>query len=221
MTPELKIKLEQKFNKNYVNALVFTMSAEGLFTNHAEDSGGMTYKGVSRIYNDRWEGWKIIDQYIINKYPELSLAYFRRPTSLSSLNSELNANEELNLLVYDFYFQKYYEKCGASLLSNKIGIVLFDISVLQGTKRAVKTIQRLANRYFDKKLLVDGIFGKNTLKGITEAIDEVGIDRFVAELLLEYQDNLVEASKYNKNQVFLQGWLNRIINLRNYLRLMS
>lgn len=218
MREELVNKLTTVFGKTYAEALVFTMSAEGLFSNHVDDTGGMTYKGVARVYNERWEGWRIIDKYL-EDFPELAHPYNKKPTSISQLNTILEGNIDLDVLVYDFYFNRYFTKVGADKVPEKVAIVLFDISVLQGVKRGVKTIQRLVNRYFGGELLVDGIFGSKTAKAIQKAIDLTGYERFVAELILEYQDNLVEASKYKNNYKFLSGWMKRITNLRNYLRL--
>lgn len=69
--------VEIKYGRAYANSLKFTMNAEGLFANHPDDKGGMTYQGIARVYNDRWEGWQIIDKYL-QQFPELNTP-FRKP----------------------------------------------------------------------------------------------------------------------------------------------
>ena len=218
MTENVKIELAKKYGENYVKALIFTSSAEGAFANRKADKGGITYKGISRVYNPKWIGWNIINRYL-DKYPELKIPYEGKPpASIHKLNVELNANEELEALIYDFYFENYWKKCGADRIGGKLAVILFDISVLMGCHRASKTLQKVANRYFGCNLVVDGIVGSGTISKVKELIQTKGEDIFVSNMLLEYGDNVTEASKLEGNAKFLQGWMNRISHLSNYLR---
>lgn len=218
MTDNIKKKLLGKYGGDYVKALIFTSSAEGAFANRKADKGGITYKGISRVYNPKWVGWNIINRYL-DKYPELKIPYEGKPpASIHKLNFELNVNEELEFLIYDFYYENYYKKVGADRIGGKLAVILFDISVLQGCHRAVKTLQKVANRYFGCNLVVDGIVGSGTINKTKELIQTKGEDIFVSNMLLEYGDNVTEASKLEDNAKFLQGWMNRISHLSNYLR---
>lgn len=219
MREDILQKAEKLYGAPYIAALKFTSGAEGLFANHINDSGGMTYKGIARVYNSSWAGWSIIDA-ALEQFPELKVRYSKPPTSIKKLNEILNASDELNMLVIDFYYTNYFVKSGAKAISEvsvKAGVILFDISVLQGVKRCGKTIQRLLVRYYGQNLLIDGIVGSKTITAFTDAC-KINEDNIVNNLLLEFQDNLVEASKINNNAVFLQGWITRTVNLRNYLR---
>lgn len=218
MNDKIQEKLLGKYGENYVKALIFTSSAEGAFANRKADKGGITYKGISRVYNPKWVGWNIINRYL-DKYPELKIPYEGKPpASIHKLNFELNANEELEALIYDFYYENYWKKCGADRIGGKLAVILFDISVLMGCHRAVKTLQKVANRYFGCNLVVDGIVGSGTISKVKELIQTKGEDIFVSNMLLEYGDNVTEASKLEANAKFLQGWMNRISHLSNYLR---
>ena len=222
MTDDLLKKVEDKYGKAYTNALKFTMNSEGLFANHINDKGGKTYKGIAYVYNSRWDGWKIIDKYL-EQFPELQTPWRKPPTSLDRLNKLLNANDELNMMIIDFYFENYFKRSGAyavSKICDKAGIILFDISVLQGVKRAGKTIQRLLNRYYGHNLLVDGLVGNKTIEAF-KVSSELNKDSMINNIILEYVDNLNEASKLGNNHIFLKGWINRTTNLRNYLRLLK
>lgn len=218
MNNKIQEKLRGKYGEDYVRALIFTSSAEGAFANVVGDKGGITFKGIARTYNARWDGWRIIDK-ALEQYPELKNPYVGKPpASINKLNFELNVNEELEFLIYDFYYENYYKKVGADRIGGKLAVVLFDISVLMGCHRASKTLQKVANRYFGCNLVVDGIVGSGTISKVKELIQTKGEDIFVSNMLLEYGDNVTEASKLEGNAKFLQGWMNRISHLSNYLR---
>ncbi len=218
MTDNIKKKLLGKYGENYVKALIFTSSAEGAFANVVGDKGGITFKGIARTYNARWDGWRIIDK-ALEQYPELKTPYNKAPESIKKLNEILNASDELSYLVIDFYFENYFKKVGADRIGGKLAVILFDISVLMGCHRAGKTLQKVANRYFGCNLVVDGIVGSGTISKVKELIQTKGEDIFVSNMLLEYGDNVTEASKLEGNAKFLQGWMNRISHLSNYLRI--
>lgn len=221
MKEDIEKLIVEKYGKGYLKAVKFTLSAEGGFANHINDNGGMTYSGIARKYNSKWTGWAIIDR-VLAKYPELVQPYTTKPRSVKFLDLELRANDELEILILDFYYENYYKKvCGDKIdkVSTDISSILFDISILQGVNRANKTLQRLINRYFGGSLLVDGILGSVTLGYLFKVIEEKSEGVVSANLLLEYTDNLIEASKIGSNNIFLNGWINRVNNLRNFIRL--
>lgn len=224
MREDILKQVEQKYGKAYANALKFTMNAEGLYANNASDKGKMTYKGVARAFNGSWQGWKLIDK-ALEQFPELQIPFRKPPVSIDRLNKILSENTELDMLVYDFYYENYWKRSGAGAISEytqKIAIIMFDISILQGVKRASKTLQRLLNRYYNANLVVDGDFGKGSLNALLINLQnpKIGEEELTSQLLLEMTDNLVEASKINDNATFLAGWMKRTQNLRNYLRLL-
>lgn len=218
MTDNIKKKLLGKYGEDYVRALIFTMNAEGSYSYREADTGGMTYKGIARQFNSKWSGWSIVDK-ALEKYPELKIPYKKPPASIHKLNFELNVNEELEALIYDFYYENYWKKCGADRIGGNSGIVLWDIAVISGIKRSGKTLQRLLNRIFNQKLVVDGIVGSVTLGIMLEVMKKEGDARVCSELLHEYLDNVLEAGKLEGNEPNVAGWINRVNNLRNYLRI--
>lgn len=217
MTDNIKKKLLGKYGENYVKALSFTMNAEGSYSYREADTGLQTYKGISRKWNPKWVGWAIIDK-ALEKYPELKIPYKKPPASIHKLNLELNANEELEYLIYDFYYENYYTKCGADRIGGKLAVVLFDMAVLSGYKRSSKSLQKTLNIHFKTSLIVDSQIGSNTIKVLNEVIGSKGLDLVVEKLIYEYQDNLIEASKLEGNEENYTGWMNRISHLSNYLR---
>lgn len=217
MTENTKIELVKKYGENYVRALIFSMSAEGAYSYRQADTGLQTYKGISRKWNPKWIGWVIVDK-ALEKYPELKIPYKKPPTSIHKLNFELNVNEELEYLIYDFYYENYYTKCGAWNIGGKLAVVLFDMAVLSGYKRSGKTLQKCLNIHFKTNLVVDSQVGSGTLKVLNEVIGSKGLDLVVDKLIYEYRDNLTEASKLDGNEENYNGWMNRISHLSNYLR---
>ena len=217
MTDNIKKKLLEKYGEDYVRAISFTMKSEGAFSFVKADAGGMTYKGIARQFNSKWSGWNIVDK-ALEKYPELKNPYVGKPpASIHKLNFELNVNEELEALIYDFYYENYYKKVGADRIGGKLAVVLFDISVLQGCRRASKSLQKCLNIHFKTNLTVDAVVGSGTIKVLNEVISNKGLDIVVDKLIYEMQDNLTEASKLDGNGVFLKGWMNRVENIKKYV----
>ena len=217
MTDNIKKKLLEKYGEDYVRCLIFTMNSEGAYSYREADTGLQTYKGISRKWNPKWIGWAIVDK-ALEKYPELKVAYKKPPANIHKLNFELNVNEELEYLIYDFYYENYYKKVGADRIGGKLAVVLFDMAVLSGTRRASKSLQKCLNIWFKTNLVVDSQVGSGTIKVLNEVISNKGLDIVVEKLIYEMQDNLTEASKLDGNGVFLKGWMNRISHLSNYLR---
>jgi len=220
MTDNIKKKLLGKYGEDYVRALSFTMKSEGAYSYREADTGLQTYKGISRKWNPKWVGWAIVDK-ALEKYPELKVAYTKPPANIHKLNFELNVNEDLEMLIYDFYYENYYTKCGAWNIGGKLAVVLFDMSVLQGCRRASKSLQKCLNIHFKTNLVVDSQVGSGTLKVLNEVIGSKGLDIVVEKLIYEYKDNLIEASKLEGNEANIAGWMNRISHLSNYLRLLK
>ena len=216
MTDNIKKKLLGKYGEDYVRCLIFTMKSEGSYSYRQADTGLQTYKGISRKWNPKWSGWNIVDK-ALEKYPELKIPYKKPPASIHKLNFELNVNEELEALIYDFYYENYYKKVGADRIGGKLAVVLFDISVLQGLRRASKTLQKCLNIHFKTNLAVDAVIGSGTIKVLNEVIQDKGLEAVLDKLIYEMKDNLVEASKINENIVFLGGWMNRVENIRKYV----
>ena len=216
MTDNIKKKLLGKYGEDYVRCLIFTMNAEGSYSYREADTGLQTYKGISRKWNPKWVGWAIVDK-ALEKYPELKVAYKKPPANIHKLNFELNVNEDLEMLIYDFYYENYYTKCGAWNIGGKLAVVLFDMAVISGYKRSSKTLQKTLNLHFKTNLVVDSQVGSTTLKVLNEVIGSKGLNLVLEKLIYEYKDNLIEASKLEGNEENYDGWMNRIANIQKYV----
>ena len=217
MNNKIQEKLRGKYGEDYVRCLIFTMSAEGSYSYREVDKGLQTYKGISRKWNPKWVGWNTIDK-ALEKYPELKIPYEGKPpASIHKLNFELNVNEELEYIIYDFYYENYYKKVSADRIGGKLAVVLFDMAVLSGYKRSGKTLQKCLNIHFKTDLVVDSQVGSGTLKVLNEVIGSKGLDLVVDKLIYEFKDNLIEASKLEGNEENYDGWMNRIANIKKYV----
>ena len=180
-------------------AYSITMGHEGHYSNHPNDTGGETWKGISRVHHPNWEGWKIVDQY--------------------NIHALLKHNSSLEIQVKNFYKKNYWNnsKLNLELLSEKfpqVACELFDIAVNMGVKRAAKFLQRsvnLLNRDEKKynNLKVDGFCGNKTFHVIDKYISN---ERYLRKLivLIKAKFYIDIAEKTESQEAFIRGWINRV-----------
>lgn len=100
---------------------------EGGYANNPKDTGGETYKGVSRKANPRWAGWSIVDSY----------------KSKSGFPKNLDSDTKLQNLVLDIYKKQYWDAIwGDKIKVQKVANDLYDMAVNAGVGRAIKLMQR-------------------------------------------------------------------------------
>ena len=106
---------------------------EGGYSNHVADSGGETYRGISRNNFPNWNGWAIID--VID-------------------HSTLDQNSQLQALVVAFYHATFwhYDGINDQAVANKI----FDLAVNVGQRHAIKIVQLAVS------VIADGVYGPAT-----------------------------------------------------------
>lgn len=184
-------KFEAAYNK--------VMIDEGGYAFDKDDLGGETYKGISRVFNPNWDGWKIIDAY----------------KSRYDFPNCLEADQDLQYLVKFYFKKKYYDPYLGDQLDDAIAEEMFDQAVNLGVQKAIEYLQRslnILNRnqrdYEDIK--VDGIFGQNTLKAYLKCVSVRGA-KLLFNVLNIYQGKryieLMEASQVKEKFI---GWFNRI-----------
>jgi len=174
-----------------------TLQYEGFYVYNKHDQGSETYRGISRKYHPKWEGWAVVDKVKPLKYNE------RIP--------------QLEGLVHEFYYKNFFKLGNCDLLLSKhfgLAGIYYDYCVHSGFKNAGKGLQTALNNQLPikTKLVVDGIVGRKTL----EIIDETEFDwNKLATDLLEYRRNyLKKVAQQKSNIVFFQGWMNRIDMLK-------
>ena len=133
---------------SFINALTNTLAIEGGYANDPNDTGGETYRGISRVHHPKWPGWKIIDAC---KHSGIPLA----------------SRELLTSMVNAFYHDEFWIKAGCNIvdaMSEPVAEELFEASVNCGRGNGVKFLQRALNVLNVNATLypdidVDGVLG--------------------------------------------------------------
>jgi len=190
-----------------------TLANEGGYSNDPRDHGGETYKGIARNMHPKWEGWAVIDEIKAN-------------TNINQLAHALDADEELDLMVRDFYKLVFWDAMQLDQLTpQEIAEELFDTAVNQGIVVAVKHLQEALNllnnnqkHYSD--INEDGKMGPASFKAIAAYMLTANFPgRSVAKnanTLLKVMSGLqfqryVDVCNANPMQeVYAYGWMNRV-----------
>jgi lysozyme family protein len=137
---------------NYTNSLPHILRFEGGYTNHPDDPGGPTNKGVIQVeYNNNRRLWKL---------PVQSVRFI--------------TDDEVTRI----YKTKYWDIVRADELPVGIDFAVFDFAVNSGPVTAVKKAQQvLVNCGY--KIDVDGWMGPQTIKAITSVNAQLFIKLYV------------------------------------------
>lgn len=184
---------------DFKQAYAKTALNEGGYANHPNDKGGETYKGIARLFHPNWKGWVLIDS----------------KKGSSEFPKNIN-DKELEIYVEDFYRLNFWDPLLLDHVTDQsIAEELYDTGVNMGTSRAVKFLQRGYNLLSSTTLEVDGKMGSKTL----EAVNSYKYPATLFNLLNILQGyRYVElAEKDPSQEVFMRGWLNKRVILRNQL----
>lgn len=172
---------------NFEQSFLKLIENEGGYANLKGDSGGETYKGISRANFPNWEGWHYIDTaketYKITK----------------DINSYLNRLGGLSNSVKQFYYKEFWQKVRANSLPTPLDFLIFDFAVNAGVRAAVKILQR--------SLMIqdDGIIGNQTKDKIAGIADVSSIVQALKVNIKKYYESLNQPR-------FIKGWLARVEN---------
>ncbi|PID27336.1 MAG: N-acetylmuramidase [Candidatus Cloacimonadota bacterium] len=173
---------------NFNIAIGITLIFEGGYVSNEIDSGGETYKGVSRNRNQDWSGWKNIDlKKSENGFPQ-----------------NLEDDEDLQSKVYSLYKTNYWDKIrGDDIEDQSIANSIFDFGVNAGIGTSSKLAQTIVGT------TPDGIIGPKSLEEIN-TIDE---RLFLCKFALGRTERYMSICKNNiKDKLFLFGWIRRTLN---------
>lgn len=119
---------------------------DNIYTKTPGDSGGETWSGISRVFNPKWLGWKILD------------------TILNKKNNQVINNPELEELKLDFYRSNYWNPIwGDKISKQEVANDLYDTAVNMGVGTSIKLSERqfklketaiMSNTLLDKLNLV-------------------------------------------------------------------
>jgi lysozyme family protein len=158
----------------------FILSCEGGYSNHPNDSGGPTNKGVTL---------KTLQS--LNK----------------DIDKDGDVDiEDLKLLsdqdVYNIFKKEYWDKCSAdNIKSQSVANLLVDWAYNSGVRTAIKNIQEML------RIPNDGILGPLTLQAINNVDSKI---LFNSLKLAREEFYKACVRKAPKNKVFYNGWIRRL-----------
>ena len=184
-------------------ALEHMLQFEGGYANDPADSGGETFRGISRKNWPKWAGWPAID-----------LAKSLGHNTRRAIDAQFEDNPQMAADVAAFYRANFWDPWARHDLPSRLTEKLFDTAVNMGQSRAAKLLQRAVNDLGQMPPLVeDGSVGPLTLAslGLILALDEPSGEertlRAFAAAQAEYY-RAIAAAKPGQ-QKFLKGWLRR------------
>lgn len=186
---------------DFTTALTRTLGYEGEYDHDPDDPGGETYRGISRRYQPKWEGWARIDQW----------QAAGRPGGVG----RLAADADLQARVAHFYRERFWKPIGGEQTPAPLAGELFDLAVNLGVNRATLLLQQalnLLNRQgtLAAELSEDGRWGPATQQALAKvwATDAAALRLLLALLRGGHYVNLARSRPVNEK--FLRGWLKRV-----------
>lgn len=167
---------------------------EGGFVNDANDSGGMTNKGITI------GTWR--------QYAKSDLGIEPTEDNLRKLT-----DEQATII----YRKRYWEPKGFCKINDeRVGLMVYDWSITSGG--AGKQVQKLLVNEFEQDISIDGSIGPKTIEALNNVQDQDKLLNRIAEIRKQYYTDLAydKKGKPTKNLKFLKGWHNRVDECLNY-----
>ena len=175
---------------DFNEALALTKNNEGGYSNNPSDSGGETYKGISRNNWPHWNGWLQID-HIKSTYG----------TDAHTINQYGAQDPVLQNDVDVFYKANFWDVNNLDKFNDQqIANSVYDFGVNSGTGRAARVLQGVLG------VTQDGQIGSGTLSALNSKDPETVYNAFNAQ-----RKKLYEAWAQKPGQAqFLHSWLSRL-----------
>jgi lysozyme family protein len=173
---------------DFQKSIARVLSHEGGYANIAADSGGETYKGIARIPNPDWIGWREIDNV--------------KKTRTLKRNAFI---PEADPYVLAFYKSRFWNPILDQVKDQRAADAILDSLTLHGISGGSVLVQKAINDFPGFKIVVDGKIGKNTIA----ALNSIGAPfiNSLSQKRKEFVANLVE--RRPKDSIFLKGWNKR------------
>ena len=189
---------------NFTIAHKFTAKWEGGESDHPDDGGGLTKYGVSLKFLGGLSGTQ-------SNRDVLERMGIRLPITRQVIY-DLTRDQAASLFRWQFW-----DKLRLGLIPLRPAVVLYDAAVNSGPAQSVKLAQRGYNRCvaYGQPLVVDGIMGPATRAAMQLADTDKALTA-----MLDAREAFFQTIVANNpsQQVFLRGWINRVDDLRRYVR---
>ncbi|HEY5593156.1 MAG TPA: glycosyl hydrolase 108 family protein [Paludibacter sp.] len=111
---------------NYKSAIARVLLTEGGYANDPDDSGGETYRGISRVNWPKWSGWATVD----------------KMKAQPNFPRNLKGNVTLDIYVTLFYKTNFWDPIGGDQINDQaIADLIVDSAVNEGIKPAIRRAQ--------------------------------------------------------------------------------
>ena len=167
---------------NFQEAIAKTELFEGGYANTPNDSGGETYRGISRHNWPNWIGWRTIDKAKV----------------MPCFPGCLDKNTILQGQVITFYLKNYWQYDG--LTDQDVAWKTFDLGVNVGRVHSVKILQQAVGTN------LDGVYGPNTERLANSHLPG-SLGPMIRTSAVKYYEAIVQSNP--QDAVFLKGWLAR------------
>lgn len=111
--------------------------------------------------------------------------------------------EDISAIYREFYWDKIH---GDAIADEGIATCVFDTCVLRGLVTGIKYVQRTCNLLVEGRLVVDGVFGSNTLNAVNKCDRTAFIRTFEN---MEAAGYLAIVAAHPEDKRYLNGWMNR------------
>lgn len=171
---------------DFSQAVAKTELWEGGWVDNLHDSGGETYRGISRKNWPLWLGWPLVDA-----QKNCTLFHTDFPACLE-------ADTKLQGLVVDFYRKNFWQYDG--LNDQDVAWKVFDLSVNVGKVHGVKILQMVVGTN------QDGVYGPNTER-LVNSHPEGSLATMIRTAAENYHKTIIQT--HPEDAQFLEGWLRR------------
>lgn len=190
---------------NFSIAHTFTALWEGGESDHPADRGGLTKFGVSLKFLQDLAAESQANRDTLDHMGIIL------PVNRTTVG-RLTATQAAGLFRW-----RFWDKLKLDLIPLRPAVVLYDAAVNSGPSQSVKLAQRGYNHCvtYGQPLVVDGTMGPAT----RAAMKIADTDKCLTAMLDE-REKFFQTIVDNKpsQQVFLKGWINRVDDLRRYVR---
>lgn len=169
-----------ELTEDFQHCFAETLSHEGGYVNHPLDPGGRTNRGVTQRVWEKWVGRKVTE------------------AEMRALTVEQ---------VLPLYHQEYWQAVRGDDLPRGVNMMMFDIAVNSGPKRAILMLQKGINALPGRvKVAVDGAIGPKTIAAAASA-DSVDLIKAIANSRLWFYIDLSTFKTFGK------GWMVRLLDV--------
>ena len=183
----------------FLNAYKKTMENEGGYSKDPDDSGGETYRGITKKNFPDWEGWKIVD-------------------ACQPDNLEIIKNDTLEGFVQSFYLKNFWNANKLDqidLLIPELAERMFDDAVNMGSIRACKFFQQALNLLNKNQqsypdITVDGNIGPGSINTLKLSLKTNPSKRIVTVFTTLQGCFYIDLMTKNSTQEKFVGWFDRL-----------